>query len=254
MSSGIIPRNIPVAQRLFVALDVPSAGQACALAEQLAPLGVSFKVGMQLFYAEGMPVVKAIQPYSPYPVFVDLKLHDIPNTVAGAIQSLVSQGVGFLNVHAQGGPEMMEAAAEAAMQANTSQNKPTIIAVTLLTSIAPDVLKQQLLVHDSAEAYVVHLAKMTQEAGLDGVVCSPQEVKAIRAACGKDFLLVTPGVRPKSHTAGSDDQSRVMTPGEALAAGSDMLVVGRPITAAANPLEAAQAILDEMSAAIPAAC
>ncbi len=241
------PVEPSVAQRLFVALDYPDAKSALALAEKLSPLGVGFKVGMQLFYAEGLRVVEPLQANG-QTVFVDLKLHDIPNTVAGAVDSLVRQGVSFLNVHAQGGPEMMRAAAESARKAAeaTGQPVPKLIAVTLLTSLAEEQLRKFLLVGDvSLEEYVQHLALQAKQCGLDGVVCSAREAAAIRQLCGPDFLLVTPGIRLAD--ADVQDQSRVITPGHALQNGADYLVVGRPITGAADPVAATQRILDDMA-------
>jgi len=239
-----------LSERLFVALDYPDAASALAVAEKLAPLGVSYKVGMQLFYAEGMSVVHRLQKYGKT-VFVDLKLHDIPNTVAGAVDSLVRQGVDFLNVHTQGGPEMMRAAAEAAGKAAQAcgRETPKLIGVTYLTSLSEQHLRDFHFVESaSLSEYVQHLAMQAKLCGLHGVVCSAQEAPMIREVCGKDFLLVTPGIRP---AGGQDqDQSRVITPGDALRNGSDYLVVGRPIMGAADPAQAAQAILDEMRGAL----
>lgn len=233
-------------ERLFVALDVPECAQAIDLARQLTPLGVSFKIGMQLFYREGMPLVQQLQATGRR-VFVDLKLHDIPNTVAHASESLVSQGVGFFNVHCLGGPEMMRAAAEAARKSARAANraKPVVIGVTVLTSMPESQLRDALKIHESLDDYVVHLARLAQDSGLDGVVCSARETALLRKACGPDFLLVTPGIRPAGSAA--NDQSRVVTPADALAGGSDYLVIGRPITAADDPVAATQAILDEMN-------
>lgn len=247
-----VSSSVNMAERLFVALDVPDATSALRLAEQLAPVGVSFKVGMQLFYAEGIHMVRELQPYG-NTLFVDLKLHDIPNTVAGAIDSLVRQGVNFVNVHTQGGPEMMQAAAKAAQQTAkaTGQPKPTVIGVTLLTSLSEQHLKDSLGVSGfSVEAYVQHLAKQAQDCGLDGVVCSAQEATAIRAVCGPDFLLVTPGIRPVDSSV--QDQSRIITPKQAIQNGSNYLVVGRPIVQAASPSDAARQIVDEMAEALNA--
>ena len=251
--SATAPTSERLSERLIVALDLPSGPEAIALAEQLRPLGVTFKVGMQLFYKEGMAVVRALQSTgqtSGSSVFLDLKLHDIPNTVAQATVSLVSQGVRFFNVHATGGPDMMSASVKAAREAaaENQQPDPTVIAVTLLTSISPQQLHTALQVHSSVEDYVVHLARQAQDCGLQGVVCSPQEAPLIRKACGEDFLLITPGIRPLGSASG--DQARVLTPAQAMAAGADYLVIGRPITAAPNPLQAAQAILDEMMAVV----
>jgi orotidine-5'-phosphate decarboxylase len=250
LSSGSLVSAIPVAERLFVALDYPDAASALAVAEKLAPLGVSFKVGMQLFYAEGMPVIRQLLAYGKV-VFVDLKLHDIPNTVAGSVDSLVRQGVDFLNVHVQGGPEMMQAAVEAAQKTAKTLGKPTpkLIGVTLLTSLSEQHLREVLFVESASVAeYVQHLALQAKKSGLDGVVCSAQEAALIREVAGPDFLLVTPGIRPSG--VGEQDQSRVITPAQALKNGSDYLVIGRPITGSSDPYAAAQHILDEMQGAL----
>ncbi len=240
------------ASQLIIALDVPSGEEAIALAEQLAPLGVGFKVGMQLFYAEGIGIVNEIQSLqeTANPVFVDLKLHDIPNTVAKAAESLITQGVGFFNVHCTGGKAMMKAAVEAARNRaqQLRQPKPTVIGVTVLTSWDADTFQQELKIASSTQGYAVHLAQLAQEAGLDGVVCSGQEAEKIRQVCGKEFLLVTPGIRPADSAL--NDQARILTPQAALAQGANRLVVGRPVTSAKNPVTAAQAILSEMCLAV----
>jgi orotidine-5'-phosphate decarboxylase len=175
-------------------------------------------------------------------VFLDLKFHDIPNTVAGAVQSAVATGAWMVNVHASGGAAMMKAAADSARKTAESlgQPKPLVIAVTVLTSMDDKTLAD-IGVSRSMLDQVVHLAKLAQASGLDGVVASPQEVKAIRAACGPDFQIVTPGIRPADQQ-GKDDQARTLTPAEAMTAGSSYLVIGRPITAAPNPREAAEKI------------
>jgi orotidine-5'-phosphate decarboxylase len=253
LSSSAIPHMSGVhsiEERLFVALDYPDAASALALAKQLAPLGISYKVGMQLFYGEGMPVVRQLQQLGK-PVFVDLKLHDIPNTVAGSVEALVGHGVDFLNVHTQGGPEMMQAAVLSAKKTGDRLGKPPakLIGVTLLTSLSSHALESFLFVSGvSVSEYVQHLALQAKKAGLDGVVCSAQEAPVIREACGPDFLLITPGIRP----TGSDmqDQARAITPSQALKNGSDYLVIGRPITGAADPLDATERILDEMREAL----
>jgi orotidine-5'-phosphate decarboxylase len=240
---------VHLAERLFVALDYPDAASALAMAEKLAPLGVSYKLGLQLFYAEGISLLRQLQGYGKT-VFVDLKMHDIPNTVAGAVDSLVRQGVDFLNIHTQGGPDMMSAAVEAARKAAEGMGRPApkLIGVTMLTSLSEKHLREFLFVESaSVSEYVQHLALNAKRCGLDGVVCSAQEAPLIRQVCGPDFLLITPGIRPAG--TGEQDQSRVITPAQALKNGSDYLVVGRPITAAPNPLSAAQAILDEMRGA-----
>jgi orotidine-5'-phosphate decarboxylase len=236
-----------IAERLFVALDFPEPHAALVLARQLQPLGVGLKLGLQLYYAAGPDFVRTLEAFTPQ-LFVDLKLHDIPNTVAGAVSSLVRQGASFFNIHTQGGAAMMRAAVEAASQTAQEMGlpKPTVIGVTLLTSLSQADLGNHLRVVETLSTvdYAVHLARQAQACGLDGVVCSAHEAKAIRQACGPQFKLITPGIRPFS--AASGDQSRVMTPTEALRAGSDYLVIGRPITDAADPVEATQAILDEL--------
>lgn len=242
---------MPSARNLIIALDLPTGEEAIAMAEQLAPLGVSFKVGMQLYYAEGIQVIEEVQSFQPdTPVFVDLKLHDIPNTVARAAESLVTQGVGFFNVHCTGGKAMMAGAVEAARARAQllRRPKPIVIGVTVLTSWEEQAFQTELKVSDDTTAYAVHLAQLAKEAGLDGVVCSPQEAAKIRAACGPDFLLVTPGVRPAS--SASNDQARFLTPAQAIAEGATHLVVGRPVTAAPDPVAAAKAILNEMSVTV----
>lgn len=253
----------PHAHQLIIALDYPSADEALALVRRLAPLGVTFKVGMQLFYQAGMSVVnqvQAVQAEAGFPsgrsgVFLDLKLHDIPNTVAKASETLVTQSQGgvFFNLHALGGPQMMRAAVESARQTaqRLGKPKPLVIGVTILTSMSQETLTEALKIHECLETYVVHLATSAQAAGLDGVVCSAQEARLIANACGPDFLKITPGIRLPDYQHGSDDQSRVMTPAQALAAGATHLVVGRPITAASDPLAAAQTILADMLQTAP---
>ncbi|MGE0199417.1 MAG: orotidine-5'-phosphate decarboxylase [Candidatus Melainabacteria bacterium] len=239
-----------IARRLIVALDLPDAETALALARQIAPLGVTFKVGMQLFYETGPDLVRQLQAESGR-VFVDLKLHDIPTTVAKATRSLMSHGVSFLNVHATGGQAMMSAAAEAAQAAAAefSLPDPILLGVTVLTSMDQAQLNDWLRVPGKLSEQVVHLAKLSQQSGLQGVVCSAQEAPLIREACGPDFLLVTPGIRPAGSAA--DDQSRMLTPAQALQQGSDYLVVGRPITADGDPVAATSAILADMAGVLP---
>jgi orotidine-5'-phosphate decarboxylase len=223
---------------IFVALDMPSLDKALALAASLAPHVGGVKLGMEFISANGPDGIRAVVKTGAR-VFVDLKFHDIPNTVAGAVRETAKLGSAVMTVHASGGAAMMKAAAEAAAAASP---RPKLIAVTVLTSLTGEDLAAQGIAAAPLEQ-AVRLAKLAKSSGLDGVVCSPQEIAAIRAACGSDFLIVTPGVRPK----GSDlaDQKRVMTPGEALRAGADILVIGRPITAAADPVAAAAAIAAE---------
>lgn len=227
---------------ILVALDVDSADKAVALANTLRGAVGGFKIGKQLFTAAGPSMVRELTSRGDR-VFLDLKFHDIPNTVAGAIQSAVGTGAWMVNVHASGGGAMMKAAAEAAQRAaqQGAAHRPLVIAVTVLTSMTEATLKE-VGVERPLLDQVVHLAKLSKASGLDGVVASPQEVAAIRHACGPDFQIVTPGIRPADQQ-GKDDQARTMTPAEAMAAGSTYLVIGRPITGAPDPRKAAEAIL-----------
>src|SRR5688500_12685726 len=226
---------------ILVALDVESAAMAIALANQLRGAVGGFKIGKQLFTAAGPDMVRDLTSKGDR-VFLDLKFHDIPNTVAGAVQSAVATGAWMVNVHASGGTAMMQAAAEAARKAAAALDRPRplVIAVTVLTSMNDQALNEVGVARPLLEQ-VVHLATLAKASGLDGVVASPQEVTAIRRACGTDFQIVTPGIRPADQQ-GKDDQARTLTPAEAMTAGSSFLVIGRPITAAANPREAAEKI------------
>lgn len=231
---------------ILVALDVASAREALALADTLRGAVGGYKVGLQLFSAEGPDIVRALTMRGDR-VFLDLKFHDIPNTVAGAIGSACRLGAWMMNVHAAGGPAMMAAARDAARTAGDADGaRPLVIAVTVLTSMDAATLAAT-GVNRSPLEQVVHLARLTQDAGLDGVVASPLETTAIRAACGPDFVIVTPGIRGGAAGDAKQDQSRTMRPGEARAAGASYLVVGRPITAAADPRSAAAAILSELT-------
>ncbi len=216
--------------RIVVALDFPSPEAALAFLPQLDPVLCRLKVGFELFLAGGPAFVEGLQAKG-FEIFLDLKFHDIPNTVAAACRVASSLGVWMINVHASGGSRMMEAAAEAVAQASHS---PLLIAVTVLTSMDQRDLKE-LGIGLPPEQQVLHLAGLAKNSGMDGVVCSAHEASALREQQGSDFVLVTPGIRP----AGSDqgDQRRIMTPAEALAAGSHYLVIGRPITKAQSPLE-----------------
>jgi orotidine-5'-phosphate decarboxylase len=227
---------------ILVALDVDSAAAAVELANLLRGSVGGFKIGKQLFTAAGPAMVRELASRGDR-VFLDLKFHDIPNTVAGAIQSAVSTGAWMVNVHCSGGSAMMKAAAEAATRAaaQASQPRPLVIGVTVLTSMTDQALKE-INVDTPMLDQVVHLARLAKSSGLDGVVASPQEVRAIRRACGADFQIVTPGIRPADQQ-GKDDQARTMTPAEAMAAGATYLVIGRPITAAPDPKSAAEQIL-----------
>ena len=226
---------------ILVALDVESAAKAIELADALRGSVGGFKIGKQLFTAAGPSMVRELTSRGDR-VFLDLKFHDIPNTVAGAVQSAVATGAWMVNVHASGGSAMMKAAVEAAKKTADalSRPRPLVIAVTVLTSMNDEAL-QEIGVGRTMMDQVVHLARLTQSAGLDGVVASPLEIAAIRSACGSEFQIVTPGIRPADQQ-GKDDQARTMTPAEAMAAGSSYMVIGRPITAAPNPREAAEKI------------
>ena len=242
----LVRKRASMRERLIVALDVDNLEQAIELVHLLAGEVGMFKIGKQLFTASGPAMVRELTSKGDR-VFLDLKFHDIPNTVAGAVQSAVATGAWMVNVHASGGSAMMQAAAEAAAKTARSLGKPRplVIAVTVLTSMDDRALSEVGVSRPMIDQ-VVHLARLAQTSGLDGVVASPQEVTAIRAACGPDFQIVTPGIRPADQQ-GKDDQARTLTPAEAMTAGASYLVIGRPITAAANPREAAE----QISATLP---
>ncbi len=225
--------------RVIVALDFPDAGQALALVGQLDPGQCKLKVGKELFVRAGPALGERLAALG-FKVFLDLKFHDIPNTVAQACRAAADLGVWMVNVHASGGLKMMQAAREAV---DKTANPPRLIAVTVLTSMSGEDLRQIGLEVEPA-VQVERLARLSREAGLDGVVCSAQEATLLRAAIGADFLLVTPGIRPAGSAVG--DQSRILTPGRAIAAGADYLVVGRPITQADDPVTALQRINAEI--------
>jgi orotidine-5'-phosphate decarboxylase len=233
-------------ERLIVALDVSTLEQAKNLVADLHDLVGMFKVGLELFSSQGPRAVETVLEQGGR-VFLDLKYHDIPNTVAGAARAAVRLGVSMFNVHIAGGAEMMRGALEAAGQEAGSEVAPRILGVTVLTSLGVAQLRDELgLVRPPAEQ-VVFWATQARDCGLSGVVASPQEILSIRQHCGKDFLIVTPGIRPAG--SATDDQQRIGTPGAALHAGADYLVVGRPITRASEPRQAALNIIAEMEAA-----
>jgi orotidine-5'-phosphate decarboxylase len=245
-------------QKLILALDFPSLDPALELAHTLSQVVGIFKINIHLFTAEGPPAVQKLNQLGPG-IFLDLKFHDIPNTVNGAVTSAIGlPGLQLLDVHALGGLEMMRAAAKARDEAKGAKSPlPKLLAITILTSMDNAALRG-VGIAGPASKRVVQLAHLAQKAGMDGVVASPHEVRAIRRACGKRFLIVVPGIRPVDGSGPgggrkrkTDDQARVATPAEAIHAGADYLVIGRPITGAPDPEVAARAILDEISSALP---
>ena len=226
--------------RVFVALDTTDAVFAETLARKLAGTVSGLKLGKEFFTANGPQGVARITGVG-LPVFLDLKYHDIANTVAGAVRAALPMKPAMLNVHAGGGKAMMEAAAKAAAEAG--DDRPSVIAVTVLTSL-DDADLGAMGVTGSASDHVLRLANLTQEAGLDGVVCSAREIEILRKECGPNFRLVVPGIRPT--WAATGDQKRIMTPSDALNLGADDLVIGRPITGADDPAAAAKLIADEI--------
>lgn len=236
------------ADRLLVALDVPGLDEATGLLDRLRGVVTGCKVGVQLFTAAGPAAVEAVRKRD-LRVFLDLKYHDIPTTVAAAVREATRLGVFMLDVHAGGGLAMMRAAAEAAARAAADFGgpRPLCLGVTVLTSLDRAALTRELGVASTVEAHVLRLAERAREAGLDGVVASPHEIRALRLNLGDRFVIAAPGIRPTGADAG--DQARVATPAAARRAGADYLVVGRPITAAPDPARAAAAILEELGAA-----
>lgn len=237
-------------EKLIVALDVDTPAEALSLVNRLQGVAGMFKIGSQLFTLAGPGIVKEVIA-SGAKVFLDLKFHDIPHQVAGAARSVAQLGVSLFTLHASGGAEMMRRAVAAVAEVAEKEGtpRPAVLAVSVLTSIDAATLSQ-IGVNSSPEEAVLRLVKLAEQAGVDGVVASPQEAANIRATVAqRGFLIVTPGIRPAGKDAGADDQRRVATPAAALAAGADYLVVGRPITAAADPVAAARAIVSEMTVA-----
>lgn len=234
------------AEKIIVPLDVSSEADAIAWIDRLPQ--VSFwKVGLELFVSSGPSILKTLKARQKR-IFLDLKLHDIPNTMAGACRAAGSYGVDLLTVHATAGKEALKAA-QAAAQAgviDSNQAPPSIIAITVLTSLSARSLAFDLKIPLELPEYALQMALLAQESGLAGAVCSPQEVEQLRSICGDQFLLVCPGVRPSRTEAG--DQKRSMTPAQAIKAGATYLVIGRPITTASNPVEAFDRICEEITA------
>lgn len=235
--------------RILVALDVETRDEALRLADTLRGSVGGFKIGSRLFTAEGPSMVRALTERGDR-VFLDLKFHDIPNTVATAVTAAAGLGVWMVNVHASGGTAMMQAARDAAQETAARHNltPPLVIAVTVLTSMNQKALQETGIAIDLIDQ-VLRLAELTRDAGLDGVVASPRETSAIRRRLGAEFAIVTPGIRGGAAAATKDDQERTMSPVEAIAAGSSYLVVGRPIIAASDPREAAQRIAGSLVSA-----
>lgn len=232
-------------ERIIVALDVDSRVKMQNLTERLGSAVNYYKVGMELFYSAGAETVEYLRQQDKH-IFLDLKLHDIPNTVAAAVTSLTRLGASILSIHAAGGRSMLQAAAHAADEAAVRYGveRPKLVAITALTSFDEQGW-QEIGGILPISSHVVKLAQLAQAAGIDGVVASPQEAALIRAACGSEFVIVTPGIRPAS--AAVNDQRRIATPTEAIKSGANRLVVGRPITAAADPVQAVQEIIRELA-------
>jgi orotidine-5'-phosphate decarboxylase len=226
---------------VFCALDTNDTAKAKALATQLAGSVGGLKLGLEFFLAQGHEGYKALATAG-LPIFLDVKLHDIPNTVAGAIRSLLPLKPAFITIHTSGGPAMMEAAVRAAEEAGDS--RPQILGVTVLTSLDANDLAAIGQAIDMAQQ-TLRLARLAQDSGLDGVICSPEEVGVLREDCGPNFVLMVPGIRPA--WAATNDQKRVMSPKEAMTAGATHLVIGRPITGAKDPAAAARLIMDEIN-------
>ncbi len=225
---------------VIIALDFKDGETALEFLDKFEGKKPFVKIGMELFYAEGPSIVKAVKERG-HKIFLDLKLHDIPNTVKGGMRSLSNLGVDIVNVHAAGAIDMMKAALEVVQREDGT--RPLVIAVTQLTSTSEEVMQSQLLINKNINETIIHYAKNAKEAGLDGIVCSPLEADMVKKATGKEFLTVTPGIR----FAGGDvgDQVRITTPEKAKEIGTDYIVVGRPITQAENPVEAYEKCLAE---------
>lgn len=239
-----------ITRKIIIALDVKNREEARLVLESL-PEARIFKVGLELYTAEGPAMLDLVKGYGKE-VFLDLKLHDIPNTVAGAVRSALRHGVSMLTLHTSGGREMMKKAVEAARETAAKENKPLplILGVTVLTSLKDHDL-QEIGFSSDSKNQVLQLARLAVEAGIEGIVCSPQEIELLRAELGPGIKIITPGIRPA--WAEAQDQKRIMTPGEAIKKGADFLVIGRPITQAPVPREAFNRVVEELQAAVEGA-
>ena len=239
--------TVPAKDRLIIALDVETEDEARRIVRETAQFAGAFKIGLQIFASEGPRFVSELCDAG-HKIFLDLKFHDIPNTVAKAGVEAARLGVWMFNIHALGGNEMMRrCVSEVGICQSANISRPKIIAVTVLTSSSDDTMRE-IGIEASADDEVGRLAKLAESAGLDGVVASARETKLVRQSCGDNFLIVTPGIRPSD--ASNNDQRRVMTPADAVRAGADHLVVGRPITSATDMSAAAEKILNEISSAL----
>ncbi|OEF96151.1 orotidine 5'-phosphate decarboxylase [Desulfuribacillus alkaliarsenatis] len=238
--------NMPPADKIIVALDTDNRETALLIAKQIAPVIKTVKVGMELYYSVGPSIIEDLHKLD-LRVFVDLKIHDIPNTAAGAAKSLTKTGVWMWNVHVAGGLKMMEKARESAQEVAKSLDipMPLLIGVTQLTSTDQSTLNEQIGINEPIQETVVRYAKLAKAAGLDGVVASAQEVPLIKDACGVEFITVTPGIRMTDSSV--DDQVRITTPKQAVELGTDYMVIGRNITKADNPYQAAVKIINSFA-------
>lgn len=239
--------NNEPAGKIIIALDVHTKQEALSLVHKLPGADI-FKVGLTLFASEGPPLLKDIQKEGKK-IFLDLKLHDIPNQIAGAVKAGVGLGVHMMTLHASGGREMMAQAAEtAAREAEQKKGEaPLLLAVTVLTSLKEEQLRS-IGMDERIFEQVLRLARLAKESGMDGVVCSPQEIDLIKKEFGQDFLVVSPGIRPE--WAAAQDQKRILTPGEAMRKGVDYMVIGRPITQASSPADAFLKVVEELNRAV----
>ena len=233
-------------KKVCLALDVDSSEEALELVNLMRNYVGVFKIGSHLFTKVGPKIIEDVRNLGGE-VFLDLKYHDIPNTVANAVRMATKMGVYIVNIHASGGIHMMRAAVDAATSEAKNQQirKPILLAVTVLTSLTDQILFEELRVKYDVLSQVVHLAELAKSAGIDGCVASPKEILAIRKACGSDFVILTPGIRP-TWSITDDDQRRITTPAEAVKDGADFIVIGRPLIRANNPVEAAEQVVEEV--------